>query len=258
MLFSERMGFKKIEDTLIMDSIPTGLRNRINNILLSFLEEVELINKSKLDLLYTKIMDNFFKKSRRNFSLSSFAPGFFDNINRELEKGAWYSLYDLIEFICELPYFDSIFDNYVGKLNKVLEQERSAYRFVKSQFIPLVDDIAIKAIDSVEKSPFVYAQNHIQNALGLLSAKSSKPDCNKIVWEAITAVESSLIQVAGLDASKNNTPGPAVKELIKKFNIDETFLKPFLQLYGAASNNGIRHSGNEYTKICDVADAILV
>lgn len=205
-------------------------------------------------------IEEFFKENMTsNLSSSHHYITYHKDVIQKLEELEWYAYYDLIELLAKVK-LKLINSDLKGKITRILEEEQSGYRLVENNvFIPITDEHSILTIDSASESPFEYAKKHLQNAISNLSEKEN-PDYNSVTREAINAVESCFIQVAGLQPNKKNTLGVAIKKIIDNRNneIDLTFIKPFETMYGLASNNGIRHAGNEKTILLDLWDAILV
>lgn len=258
MLFSKRLGFKKIEDVILMESLSENLQNRLVNIIYYLFEDFSRKDYDKPWKVYSFLINNFFKeKIIDNYSEGYGFRTYFEDIIQKLAKLEWYAYYDVIEFLAKVD----LIDNQLRELiNQILELEMSGYRLMENnEFIPITDEISINTIDAISKSPFEYARNHIEKSISYLNEKEN-PDYNAVVREAISAVESCLIEVSELPSNKKNTLGVAVKKIKddQNSNIELAFLKPFEMMYGLASNNGIRHAGNEKTIVSDISDAILV
>ncbi|WHZ31469.1 hypothetical protein QNK01_08270 [Desemzia incerta] len=251
-----------MEDVILIDSISDSLKNRFSNILYEVFEETVKISTYGTESfswdLYRFLIEEFFKENI-TFSLSSrhHYTTYHEDVIQKLEELEWYMYYDLIEILAKVNLIDK---NLKEKITRILEEEQSGYRLMENnEFVPITDEHSILTIDSASESPFEYAKTHLQNAISNLSEKEN-PDYNSVIREAINAVESCFIQVAGLQPNKKNTLGVAIKKIIDNHNneIDLTFIKPFETMYGLASNNGIRHAGNEKTILSDLSDAILV
>lgn len=251
-----------MEDVILIDSISDSLKNRFSNILYEVFEDVEKSSaygeKPTSWDLYRFLIEEFFKENII-FNLSARRPytTYHESVIQKLEELEWYMYYDLIEILAKVDLIDT---NLKEKITRILEEEQFGYRLMENnEFVPITDEHSFLTIDSASESPFEYAKTHLQNAISNLSEKEN-PDYNSVIREAINAVESCFIQVAGLPPNKKNTLGVAIKKIIDNHNneIDLTFIKPFETMYGLASNNGIRHAGNEKTILSDLSDAILV
>lgn len=262
MLFSERFGFKKMEDIILIDRLTDPLKNSLANVIYDILREADKVysnyNQKASWVIYSFLIKEFFKEQINNsYELGYHFTVYYEDIIKRLEDLEWYAYYDLLEVFASAKILDK---KKREEVNKILESENSGYRLSESnEFIPITDDISIKSINAASESPFDYAKNHIQKSLTYISEKENQ-DYNTVVREAISAVESCLIEFSGLPANKKNTLGTAIKAIRDKSNnnVDLTFLKPFETMYGLASNNGIRHAGNEKTIVSDLPDAVLV
>lgn len=262
MLFSERMGFKKIEEIILTDTISISLRNRLKNIIYRIFElasENKDYHSSRGSewVLYRFLIENFLKEDIQSWKNNRYHfSAYYEDIVIEIDSMEWYSYYDILELLGKNGL---ISEDLFERINFVLKEEKSGYRLTKDfKFLPITDQIALSTIDSVSISKFSHAKEHIQKALNELSEKESV-DYNSVIRESINSVESCFIEVAEMSPSKKNTLGQAVKRIEQLYpNIEISFLKPFEHLYGMASNNGIRHAGNDKTIKSDISDVILV
>lgn len=264
MLFSERLGFKKVEDIILVDRLSETLKNSLANVIYDIFQESHKIH-SEYDYrktgswkIYYFLIKEFFKGQINNSLDCGYGfTVYYEEIIDRLDNMEWYAYFDLLETLAKMKIIDI---RKRKSINNILESENSGYRLSESnEFIPITDDVAIKNIDAASESTFECAKNHIQKSLTYISDKQNQ-DYNNVVREAISAVESCIIEISGLPATKKNTLGTAVKAIRDNPNIeiDLTFLKPFETMYGLASNNGIRHAGNEKAIVSDLPDAILV
>ena len=100
MRFSERMGYKKVFDTLQTQDINETLRNQLWNSLYIFVWE-----KGNFDYEYlqAKLCFSYFKKrlDQQSYNYDSFL----ENLEKYFFKAEWYEVYDLLEEI--LRYFEN-------------------------------------------------------------------------------------------------------------------------------------------------------
>lgn len=183
--------------------------------------------------VYVDVFREFFKKPR------DFVKRW-DSDNRQFIKkwffeAKWYEIYNFIEYLCsDKTGIQKFFNN-------ILEQERSAYRFVDSILAPISNELEQDEIQAVFANPEKYsgAKIHLKRAIELFSQKPN-PDLRNAVKEAISAVES----VAKVASGKSNaTLGDALKEM-EKSHVLPTPLKLGLEkLYGYTNGpDGIRHA----------------
>lgn len=261
MTFSERLGFREFSEIIQKDSISEPLQNRIFNLVYDSFSNLDASRQASFYQLYKLIMTEYYKKAYSDILDSEYyADVYFNEIKEQILIRPWYEIYDFLEFL--LRFEELILTKQDSKkLNKILNEEKSAYRLSDSRiFIPIIDDLSLTTIDTSLNSngSFQHAQEHLLKSVQLLGLKKAT-DYNSIIRKSIDAVESCFIEVSKLDPGKKNTLGSAVKEIKKIYpTLNMDFFKPFEQLYGFASNNGIRHPGNEKTIESDLADTILV
>ncbi|WP_213336827.1 AbiJ-NTD4 domain-containing protein [Enterococcus casseliflavus] len=269
MRFSERMGFINVSDQVQLEEINSDLFNDLTNLIYQILNnEFKVVSKrrgiyySEEKYFYETLVSIFtiFFKLRIDEAKNQVKYGkdfAFRNLVKKLEESEWFYFYDLIEYLFKVEFKNS--SNYITYLNEVLQENKSGYRLNSDYlFIPLTDDNSLAQIDAVSSSPFTYAKKHIQTSIEELSNKTNT-NYNKVINEAITAIESCLKEIVGEDG-KNNSLGQLVKKLKddSEFNIDMSFIKPFENMYGIASSKGIRHAGNGNTINTDLDTALFV
>ena len=162
--------------------------------------------------------------------------------NDQLDKLSWNQIYDFYEhlYIFSTTYWKlDILQIDITKLNRILEEECSGYRFVDWVFAPIIDPIQIQAVqdildhtDEVMKLP----KDHIKRALQLLSLKEN-PDYANSIKESISAVEWVCKKLNGIDDSR--WFAGTLKSL---WIAHESLLQWFIKLYGWTSDaEWIRH-----------------
>ena len=146
----------------------------------------------------------------------------------------WYELFNFLEYLYRYVKFN------IDTLNYILEQELSAYRFIDSKFIPITDEVEIRAIESALSGGAPEgARAHLKAALAHF-ARRPHPDLRNSVKEAISAVESAARIASGKDKA---TLGDALKAIDPSSNLHPAFKEAMNKLYGYASDeDGIRHS----------------
>ncbi|BCA94887.1 hypothetical protein TUM19329_12480 [Legionella antarctica] len=192
-----------------------------------------------------KCWTDFFYCEYDNFPMSP--TNFINAFKSKFFKLKWNEVYDLLEFLAEtLP------ESFKKKCNLILEKEYSAYRFVGSAILEIINGKEILSVESAMQSPFYLVNEHIEKAVKLLSNKEN-PDVQNSIKESISAIEA-LIRI--ITKNKKGTLGdlmnhpnlqlhPSLKEGIKKF-------------YGFASDQGgIRHSNKENSISVGYSDALF-
>ncbi|WGS63938.1 AbiJ-NTD4 domain-containing protein [Marinitoga aeolica] len=103
-----------------------------------------------------QLYDKFFKKSIDEipFHYSSFEErkiyywnDIYENIKDYFFTCKWYEIYDFIEFTINNYSNDYITKSFIKYCNKVLGKEKSGYRIIEKQIVPIIDDIEIKEIE---------------------------------------------------------------------------------------------------------------
>jgi hypothetical protein len=125
-------------------------------------------------------------------------------------------------------------------INKVLEREWSAYRFLNGVVIPITNENELEEIQSVINDPlFTGAAEHIQSAVRLLADRNN-PEPRNSIKESISAVES----VARLVSQNTKaTLGDALKTIDRVHKLHPAFKEGLSKIYGYTNDDGgIRHS----------------
>ena len=170
----------------------------------------------------------------------------------------WYRIYDLLEFIVEYENQNDsrILDALISTVNGAFEEEKSAFRFVDTTIVKIVDKTEFSEIEeSLERCAAIPgAQYHIKKALSLLS-KRENPDYPNSIKESVSAVETMCRIITG---DEKASLGKAL-DILKKSSpiaIHESLLEAWKKLYGYASDaEGIRHAITDSSNIVDFADA---
>lgn len=240
MSFSDRMELSP-KRTIQIKTIDNRLRNRLYNFYDKWLQNKVIdndLNEFILDKMGIKIGDKLsnFKKIEALI---------YDPYN-------WYYSYDVLEYALEYIYMKDPFDQrgffneYVKELNIILAEEKSGYRIIDRQFVPIVDDEELKEIQNALHSEFDAVDQHIQKALMHYSDRDN-PDYENSIKESISAVESMCCIISGMSGA-NATLGAAIKKLEENgVKIHPAMKSAFSQLYGYTSDqNGIRHGGIDF------------
>lgn len=253
--FSERYGFKQPREAFQINSIDDRLKNRLwNNFIIMYIDII------KLDIISTYIAD----KKAFNFVKEDIYDGFFgtnEEVHKELlylkkdlkEKFFnlnWHEIYDFTEYIPNIFYNDEVNNNFRLKINKVLEEEMSGYRFVDEFITPIIDDVEIKEIEEALNSQYSGVKNHLSNSLELLSDREN-PDYINSIKESISAVES----LCKIITDKNHSAlGACLNQLT--FDVGQHFKQGVTKLYNWTSTaDGIRHGNTEETITSSFAEA---
>jgi len=160
-------------------------------------------------------------------------------------NGEWYEALDLIEFISkENHHLTDIEPDF----NKVLEEEKSAYRLAGGEIVPITDEVELQSIDEgMEKTrKYEGVREHLETALAHFSDED-EPDYRNSVKESISAAESMAQIVIG---DEDATLGQALSRMEHQRGLNGALKSSFSSLYGYASDQeGIRHALSEKSNV---------
>ena len=158
--------------------------------------------------------------------------------------GKWYLVIDVIEHISGSFSYKSIESDF----NEVLEEERSAYRIVDGEAVPVTDEIELEAIEEgMEKTrKYEGVREHLEQALAHFSDEKD-PDYRNSVKESISAAESmAQIVIEDEEASL----GQALSKMEQEHGLSGALKASFSSLYGYTSDQeGIRHALSEKSDV---------
>ncbi len=158
----------------------------------------------------------------------------------------WYRIYDFLEFMAgplvQLGEVLSTPAHVTDVANKILERERSAYRFIGGRLAPISNEGEAAAIEEAlsrsDRVGLALVHEHLQKALGLFGRRP-EPDYLNAMKEAISAVESAAKCVSGVTGGGLKA---ALGALADKAGIHPALKEGLLKLYGYASDeDGVRH-----------------
>ena len=247
MKFSERAGYTQVNTEIKINEISDVLRNRLWNIMHRTLGS---LNLEDLTILAKDMWDQYYKIPETQLQLDVFGSldtnRFFKVIYDKSFAGQWYQTLDLIEYLTQKKFIDK------QKLNQLLENEFSGYRFIEGQLVPLTSQGEVNEVQSALNISDKYApaREHLRKALGMFSVKE-KPDCENIVKESILAVESMAKIVL-----EKNTGKDTLGQLVKQLKLPPTIQNGFSALYGYSSaGGGIRHGRTDANDTVTIDEA---
>jgi hypothetical protein len=265
MKFSERYGHVPVRSVLQTENMDAGLRNRLWNLVCSTFFSTApkvpsvgnyLPNFSQEYALIQNVWHNYFKQTTDSIGISY--DGALTRVRDYFMSAAWYSAYDLIEFLANSISESSYRESFVNSVNHVLKEELAGYRFVSGRLVQITSQEEIVSIEQALAlpDPLKAVTAHLRQALALLGDKKT-PDYRNSIKESISAIES-LSKI--LSGQPKTTLGPALDVLEKRSKLHPSLKEAFQKLYGYTSDaQGIRHALlDEYTLDMEDATFMLV
>lgn len=239
--FSQRKGFKPSVEVIQAECMNDSLRNSLWNAL-------DIALWSTDDYLYRQYGKPHIEPFSRALWFSFFKipidsrPEYGRDILKEIRQYffgcQWFEVYDFLEFVIE--HYESTKPNLAGLMNRILERELSAYRFVGGNLTDITGTQELEMLnDALGDDRFAGVTAHLQRALELYSNREN-PDYRNSIKESISAVESIARIVA---ANSNATLTDALKAIEKRGSLHPALRDGFIKLYGYSSDeDGIRHA----------------
>lgn len=139
------------------------------------------------------------------------------------------------------------FKGVTAEINKIMEQEKSGYRFLNDKFINITSEEELEEISKATDSPYESVSTHFRKALTLYSDRK-KPNYENSIKESISAVEAMCCIITGATGSQA-TLGNTLKKLETNGVVIHSAMKAgFEKMYGYTSDaDGIRHGGIDFT-----------
>ncbi|MCJ8511509.1 AbiJ-NTD4 domain-containing protein [Acinetobacter lwoffii] len=240
MRFSERYGYKPVREIIQKESINQDLKNRIwsciyDNFYTYYLSDINFFSYS-VHLIWR----DFYKQQTDVFP---FPPNEAVNqLKRFFLQEEWFGIYDLIEEIIILysEEYSELQKIFIEEINKILDQENSAYRIINQQITEITSEQEIQSIEEALKNsqPYSGIQQHLNQALKLMSDRQN-PNYSKSMQEAISAVEGLAKKTLEDDSI---TLGKAIPKLRTKYAFHPNLMESLNKLYAyTCDENGIRH-----------------
>lgn len=250
--FSERLGYKPLK-AIQYESVNETLRNRIWN--LFYLADIQRGGlKSKRmqkaiagqPAIENLVIDKLgFTLSVSEMKLENKKLKFLQDY---LMNCSWNEVYEFVEaHIASVDEEDQTFR--MQEYNELFESEKSAYRFVNGELVPITNQEEIATFEKAGETPYDSVNKHIKKAIALYSDIST-PDYENSIKESISAVEA-LCSIITEESGAQATLGKMLKHLEDKgVNIPPAMKSAYSSLYGYASNEGgIRHGSIEFKDV---------
>ncbi|MFE4522007.1 AbiJ-NTD4 domain-containing protein [Cytobacillus firmus] len=246
--FSQRHGYKSIRDSFQTDNIDATTKNGLWNVLSNcYWDKLHkkdgMFRNKQLEKFIHLIWSDYFKKTTDTINLIwgnnyTLIRNYFFH-----EQRKWYEIYDFLEFIANNNVYKiSVFKD---EINKILEREMSAYRFVGDCITPIIDEVEInEVVGAIENSKAKFAAKHLSLALDMLSDRQN-PDYRNSIKESISAVEGIAKSISGDSKGELKSALKALEERLG-VQMHGALREGFLKIYGYTSDGyGIRHSLTE-------------
>ena len=256
--FSQRMGLVPVK-TIQINDIDLELKNSIWNILTAcyfsnYRKSVRVnsnyLSDSNFHQFAIALYSEFYKAPID--TLPTYWKDFLSTIRKSFFQLSWHKIYSLVEFIPNNTPLN-LGSNYAALINRALEKESSAYRFVAGKITEITSPEEIEEVENAILSSCAYAgvTTHLQTSLGLLTDRQ-RPDYRNSIKESISAVESLAKHLVG---NPSATLDGALKVLEKSHKLHPALKKAFSSLYGYTNDSdGIRHALMENSELTQ-ADA---
>lgn len=244
MKFTQRIGLNPIQKLVQKESLDDDLRKSLwNAVTIVYWEYIKYSASSwgetkycNLNNMAIGIWANFFKEPIDTI------PSYFPDVIAALRKwyfsASWGEVYDFIEFLSQTGPSERK-NQFIEMVNRYLNRENSAYRFVSGELTEITSQIEIDAVESAADSPYQNVRTHLKAALHLMNDKEH-PDYRNSIKESISAVEA-----AAKNITQNNkaTLDDALIIIERDGKLHGALKKAFSALYGYTSDaNGIRHA----------------
>ena len=258
MKFSERIGKTPITNILERENISGELNNRLWNCLGIIIDD---LIKSEIIIL-EEIWDGYFKSQLSLIPVHTGGRNYF--ILKAIKKmefmyseRTWYEQFDFIEFILKIEFVQIRCEYRTGiikKINKILQEEKSAYRIIDGKVMEINnEEEQVEINKTLEISDrFSRTKEHLKKSLTLYSNRENLDYANAIK-ESMHAVET-VAKVILVD--EKSSLGTLMAKIETDYNMPSTLKEACLKLYGYTSQEGgIRHALPENNRRVTSADA---
>jgi DNA-binding transcriptional ArsR family regulator len=245
--FSERKGLKTVRQTIQTNGMTDELRNSLWNALhLAVWDSDDFMqdrygNLPGIENFSIHLWFHYFKKpidERPSFADHNRSSKILRIIREYFFAASWNEIYDFLEFV--VATFEKSKSQLPKFLNRVLEEEMSAFRFIEGKLVEITGEQEREMLEqALEDTRFAAVSSHLERALALLADRKN-PDYRNSIKESISAVEAMARLVSG---NPKATLGEALKALEKTGKIHVALKDGFSKLYGYTNDaSGIRHA----------------
>lgn len=238
-LFSERHGYIKPSDALIVECMPKEVQNSIYNCLYNYGEE----NPGFFESLDKMVWVYFLNEKECTYDQNQFNKGYITLYIIDNSQYEWHQKLSLIEYLLKLLEKLEInrqqkMPSFIDSINRSFERLNYGYRIINNLVTPITSKEEVSSIEETLYSAKENIKEHLNSALKHLADKEN-PDYRNSIKESISAVGALCREMTG-----ENDLGKALFVLEKKQGKLHPQLKAaFDNLYSYVNEkqSGIRH-----------------
>lgn len=243
--FSERYGYRPVQEILQVESMSVELRTGLWNALQVCIWDASGFRyrqhgKPSIDGFSIRLWAFYFKRPvdtrpMRNGQLDVERTMRF--IREYFFECEWHDVYSFLEFVVQQPGLP--INNLADILNTALKEEMAGYQFIDQLVTPITSQAEVGEVEAaLQDTKFAGVDKHLKRSLELLSDRRN-PDYRNSIKEAISAVEAMARQITG---NPKASLGDALSTLSRDGNLHGGLKAGFSSLYGYTSDEGgIRH-----------------
>ena len=229
---SERYGYVKVSDALIIERITPEIRTAIYNCYKLYIYPRQF--DGTYSAVQNEVCTHFLNQVLLNHSHNYISPFLLES------KHEWFKYLDLLEFIIAIliKTNSDIANKFANEINKDFERLNYEYRIINNLVTPISSKEEVHSIEEAIGSAKENIKEHLNSALKHLANKE-KPDYRNSIKESISAVGVLCREMTG-----ENDLGKALFALEKKQSKLHPQLKcAFDNLYRYVNEkqSGIRH-----------------
>ena len=239
--FSERYGHTKTEKIFQLNQVDQVLRTKIWNILNAAVwqqydPQGYSQTNDRINQLVKILWVHYFGKDLDELPFFRYhGNGAYDFLKTYFFRCQWFDVYNFLEEIVKID--GRMFSVVIRDgINKELELNNAAYRFVDDKIMQITDENEIQAIEDGLTDADAPVREHLQTSLHMLSDREH-PDYRNSIKESISAVEAACKILTG---NKSATLNKALKDI---GGIHPVLKSLFDRFYAyAGDEEGVRHS----------------
>lgn len=238
-LFSERHGYLKASDALIVECMPKEVQNSIYNCLYDYTEKTP----GFFDSLDKMVWVFFLNEKECDYDQIQFKRGYITLYIIDSSQYEWHQKLSLIEYL--LGLLEKIEKNkhqkmpsFMDSINRSFERLNYGYRIINNIVTPITSKEEVNSIEEAINSAKDNIKEHLNSALKHLADKE-KPDYRNSIKESISAVGALCREM-----TRENDLGKALFVMEKRQGKLHPQLKAaFENLYSYVNEkqSGIRH-----------------